>query len=675
MQKTILILAANPKDTTPLRLDKEAREIESGLQRSQRRDDFTLKHQWAARPVDMRRAMLDFSPNIVHYCGHGEGEAGIVLETNTGESNFVSTNALTELFKLFAEHVECVLLNACYSEIQAEAIATHIDYVIGMNQAIGDQAAIEFAVAFYDALGAGKSIEFAYQLGCAALRMAGLPDELTPVLRKKSTFSDTQPKPHITASFTKDFSYDLFISHTQADASWVTALTHSLKVMLDPKLGQGQNYNISSQAQHIAESAVFMFFLSPSWMGSEACQQALQQFLHNNKDSRERLFIIEKEPVELPADLRNLPVYKFWHHNSQGQPQTLGCPTPKPEEFQYYQHLDELAGQMAIRLKSLKNKDKNPEESFSVTDGRQSVSQTSPVAIFLAEASDDLQAQRNSVKSYLEQHGLQVVPQTLYYFPELRQLEQAIDSDLKKSILFVQLLSLANPQRPPGMTTPSQQYQLAKTIQRTRELPIVQWRSPALNIDMIDDSLQQALLNSDTVMATSLEEFKQTVIRQAEAIEIKKRVAEQEHLEQTRQVSLSSGNTLVFINTSPEDASLANQISTILTQHGVGSSLPLLEGTISPKEKRQDLEGNLLDCNAVIVVYDHTSVVWVREQLRYCRRIQGKREDPLKIIAVFNRSSSHKPALHMNLPDLQMIEFTDLQAGDGFPSFIKALFS
>jgi hypothetical protein len=41
--------------------------------------------------------------------------------------------------------------------------------VIGMNEAIGDSAAREFAVGFYDALGAGKSIEFAYKSGCVSI--------------------------------------------------------------------------------------------------------------------------------------------------------------------------------------------------------------------------------------------------------------------------------------------------------------------------------------------------------------------------------------------------------------------------------------------------------------------------------------------------------------------------
>jgi hypothetical protein len=39
----ILIVAANPKDTSRLRLDEEVREIEAALQRSQRRNQFSAK--------------------------------------------------------------------------------------------------------------------------------------------------------------------------------------------------------------------------------------------------------------------------------------------------------------------------------------------------------------------------------------------------------------------------------------------------------------------------------------------------------------------------------------------------------------------------------------------------------------------------------------------------------
>ncbi|MGB3788255.1 MAG: hypothetical protein WA949_09600 [Phormidesmis sp.] len=109
-------------------------------------------------------------------------EAGLILEDPTGQPKRVSTASLEALFEIFADTVDCVLLNACYSERQARAIAQHIPYVIGMNQAIGDRAAIEFAVGFYDALGAGESIESAYKLGCVAIQLSNIPEHLTPTL-------------------------------------------------------------------------------------------------------------------------------------------------------------------------------------------------------------------------------------------------------------------------------------------------------------------------------------------------------------------------------------------------------------------------------------------------------------------------------------------------------------
>ncbi|MEG4504464.1 AAA-like domain-containing protein [Microcoleus sp. F6_B4] len=189
-KKTILFLAANPKNTTPVDLQKEAKEIAEGLQRSQKAHKFQLEQQCAVTPREMQRAILDYKPEIVHFSGHGAGESGLALEDEAGQIKLVNTKALAALFEAFKEYVECVILNACYSEVQAEAIARHIPYVIGMNQAVGDRAAREFAVGFYDTLAAGESIERAYKLGCVSISMAGIPEELTPVLKKKSDVSE-----------------------------------------------------------------------------------------------------------------------------------------------------------------------------------------------------------------------------------------------------------------------------------------------------------------------------------------------------------------------------------------------------------------------------------------------------------------------------------------------------
>ncbi|GGA00045.1 CHAT domain-containing protein [Okeania sp. KiyG1] len=183
--KTILILAANPVGTSQLRLSEEVREIQSRLKRTHRQDAFTIQQQWAVRPRDVYQALLDCKPQIVHFSGHGSGADGLVLEDDAGEVQLVSTEALFNLFELFGPQIECVVLNACYSEVQAKAIAKHIPYVIGMNKAVGDKAAIEFAIGFYEAIASGESIEFAYKLGCTAIQMAGIPEHLTPIIERK----------------------------------------------------------------------------------------------------------------------------------------------------------------------------------------------------------------------------------------------------------------------------------------------------------------------------------------------------------------------------------------------------------------------------------------------------------------------------------------------------------
>ena len=184
MAKTILVLAANPKNTPPLRLDKEIQEIYNGLERAQKRDEFVLKPILAARATEVRRAMLKYKPNIVHFCGHGI-EEGIAFEDESGQAMLVNSETLAGFFELFADKLECVVLNACFSESQAEAVSKHIPYVVGMKKAIGDIAATEFAIAFYDAVGAGESIEFAFKLACNAVEWKNIHQSLIPTLKIK----------------------------------------------------------------------------------------------------------------------------------------------------------------------------------------------------------------------------------------------------------------------------------------------------------------------------------------------------------------------------------------------------------------------------------------------------------------------------------------------------------
>lgn len=182
----ILFLTADPSNASRLRLGEEAREIQEKLQLAQMRERFVLHQRHAVRPTDLTQAMLDVKPQIVHFSGHGLATGALCFEDKQGQIQPIEPDALAALFELVSDHVGCVLLNACYSETQASAIGKHIPYVIGMNRAIGDEAAIAFAIGFYQALGNGRPIDDAYRFGVVQIRLHGIAEHLTPVLFKRA---------------------------------------------------------------------------------------------------------------------------------------------------------------------------------------------------------------------------------------------------------------------------------------------------------------------------------------------------------------------------------------------------------------------------------------------------------------------------------------------------------
>jgi hypothetical protein len=179
---TLLFLGANPSDTTRLALDREVREIGDRLRASEHRDAFRIEQAWAVRPADLQSCLLRHRPTIVHFSGHGSFSGEILLEDEGGHAIPISTTALATLFRLFKRDIRCVLLNACFAEVQARAIAENVDCVVGMTQAVSDRAAIAFAGAFYQALGYGQDIKTAFELGCNQIDLTGLAQSDVPHL-------------------------------------------------------------------------------------------------------------------------------------------------------------------------------------------------------------------------------------------------------------------------------------------------------------------------------------------------------------------------------------------------------------------------------------------------------------------------------------------------------------
>ena len=179
---TVLFLASNPEQTAYLNLTKEVEEIDKKVRSSEFRDRLNLEKHFEQKPGDVRENLLYYKPTIVHFSGHGEQNGELLLMDNNGQAVNVSPQALKTLFTNLKDNIQVVVLNACYSKTQALAISEVIDFAIGMNLPISDDAAIAFSEAFYQAIGYGKTVQEAFNLGKNAISLEGMAEEDTPEL-------------------------------------------------------------------------------------------------------------------------------------------------------------------------------------------------------------------------------------------------------------------------------------------------------------------------------------------------------------------------------------------------------------------------------------------------------------------------------------------------------------
>ena len=186
MKTTVLFLASNPDGVTKLALDRECRAIREKIRASDFPKALELKTEWAVRADDLLQYLNEYRPHVVHFSGHGSAGEELILHDEYDQAKPVSLAALRALFTALKDNIRLLVLNACYSRPQAEAIVETIDCAVGMQKSIGDEAAIVFAASFYRALGFGRSVKDAFDQGRTALLLAGIPEENTPELLVKT---------------------------------------------------------------------------------------------------------------------------------------------------------------------------------------------------------------------------------------------------------------------------------------------------------------------------------------------------------------------------------------------------------------------------------------------------------------------------------------------------------
>jgi hypothetical protein len=462
--------------------------------------------------------------------------------------------------------------------------------------------------------------------------------------------------------------HDIFVSYAQVDDDpdeegddgWVTALIKKLKKRLAQLLGRADdfslwhdrnlahNVNITPEIMRTIDgTAALLVVLSPAYLRSEWCGRERERFLAKVQERRGdngRIFLVERDQVEhskRPAEFGDLLGYRFWVEDHVGRPRILKRTLSGRYEDEYDAQLDDLARALSKKLKDLKRAAEiTPEPPPPLLTN-------ATTTIYLAEATDDLYPQRAQLIRNLQQRNLRVIPDT-WYPREPNAFRKAVEAGLNEADVFVQLLSGVPSPKQPGLENGYVGFQ----FERAREmgLPILQWRSPLLDVPKVereveDQELRKLLLGA-WVQAVDIEDFSREIIQQAE------------RADQERQQG-PSPDAFVFVNVdlAHDDRATADELCSFFEKNGIEYALPVQSG--EAEEIREDREAEMVRCDGMIVVHGRVSSAWVRGQLRVFRELaESRRKKAARALAIYQGPPPPKESLGTFLRDLMTIDCT-----------------
>ena len=444
-------------------------------------------------------------------------------------------------------------------------------------------------------------------------------------------------------TYVPGYDHDVFVSYAhldnQGEPAWVTNLVRHLETEVKQRLGTKDlriwiDHNLDGNhpltpdiMQAIRRSATILPIVSPSYIESEWCARERNAFLGVARDcvSAGRIFIVrcrDVDPRLLPREFGELKGFKFWTQDSDagGVIRPLGLTDMK--EPAYFSEVINLSDKLAQKLKEIR------EARTAATS-----SSASPAMehVFLAFSMEDMEARERELVGHLTQAGLRVLPETWYREDSEQEFRAAMQADLQRCSVFVQLLGGLAGRRAArfaeGRRFPAIQHDIAREAGKT----ILQWRDLAVDPAAVDDECHRALLEG--ARAGGFEEFKRAVVEATR-----------------RKARPSAVNAAVFVNADKADREIAKNLSELLKEQGVECYRPSEE--INPEKVRQDFEIKLTACDGLVLIYGTTEPSWVINQLLQGRKILGQRDHRLAARAICFAPPPEKIDLAVALPDL-----------------------
>jgi|GEM_PF-1496213 len=475
-------------------------------------------------------------------------------------------------------------------------------------------------------------------------------------------------------SFLSGYENDVFISYSYDDNApgligepWVTQFVGYIETSLRQRLGCGEELKVYFDCRDLSSnsvlenllhqaknSATFIAITSPSYVQREWTIKELEAFA-SVENYVDRLFVAEMLPLDAPMTYPDLldgnSRIRYWKESGPESRVRMTI-TPETDLNIYTNRLLNMTDQIRKRLVQEhmlesgtlpKPTKPAPKKTAPKTTEPQDPGRVNTV--LLCQSTDDLEVESEQVRSYFEQMGIRVLP-SMAYSQGGEEFVASFQADLDRADMVVQLVSRSVGRMPPDL---KQGYTLAQYERADQaEKPFTIWRHPEVNVEDVANSNYLNLLQDKRVITSSLESFK------TEAVAMLNAFTTQPAPEEDDEDPIDS---LVYINADRSDLAVAQEIQSQLQDHNIPVVMPTFEG--SAEEIRLDLEENLRESDAVLMVHGNAPTTWVRGNLRRLHKIVSMRDEDPSLVAMIRTPDAETSEVGISLPYVSTIDCSE----------------
>lgn len=482
------------------------------------------------------------------------------------------------------------------------------------------------------------------------------------------------------------YKHDVYISYAYADdqplshneMGWVSSFSKLLDIRLSQYLGRTAKIrfvrNITRDdflnelsAEAIEYSATMVSILSPAYVNSDYCLQALETFQRNAHAGepnvgRSRAIKVEKSPVHLhaqPPSLRGALGHQFYETDRL---------TRKPIEYsydsifrnRYLAKLEDVAIDIKYWLSS--------KRFAAASAGGQIHYEPTEQTVYLAETTSDLASYRDSLRRELQQYGFVVLPDQKLPLNAF-ELEKTVRDYLKRSRLSIHLIG-ANYGIVPEWTNRSviqiqndlaaersSIAQLSRLIWMPRDLQVTEPRQQEFITHLKYDAKAQ---QGADLLQTSLEDLKTIAHR---------RLSQAATAASTAAAKASSFSPWIYLMCDRSDRDSVRVITDYFFKKGFEVTLPPIAGDVS--EIIQSHKENLLNSEGGMIYYGQANKNWMLMMLNELRKIRHLRPRPFRALSLFIADPVTEYKLNFMTPEVQVIRNFGEFSPDAVETFLN----